>query len=134
MQADQSLNMSKVSDDKTLVSYLRFLSDKIEKNTYYTVGDFLEKMPDKDFQELLEDVEKFSFKNVNSKTTFNLTMLVSMLSLGEGKHDIPQEDYGGLLNRIFDLIVLAKSFRKGYTQVLFRNFSLFDMKQLAKEQ
>lgn len=58
-------------------------------------------------------------------------MLVSLMALGEGYHDLDKEAYGEKINRLFLLVLLEKSFRLGYNQVIHSNFSLFDMKELT---
>lgn len=127
------ISIDKVLKDKNLRSYLHFYANKLKSNVYYTVGDYLKELPQKDFDKLLEDKLQFESNAItNNNTTLSLTMLISLMALGEGYHDIDKEKYGEKINRLFLLLLLEKSFRLGYNQVKHENFSLFDMKELTK--
>lgn len=122
--SEYHVDLSKVANEKQMMSMTRLLAVELMDNPYKTVGEFFSELSDEDLQKLVDIVET----NGESDRTGELLLMMQMLHGAEGL-GTKFDNIDGVTKRVnaFSMFAVVTSLhRKGMVKVHFDNMSFGD--------
>ena len=129
------LNIEKVLQNKKLPNWVLKAAFEIKQSQYLPTGDYFEKLDDVEVYEIksalnyinTNNFEQFNIYSQQAKEDLeNLSLLCFILALGEGEVEMTAVGLSSMLEFLFLLINIENSHREGKTEVIRKNYSLFD--------